>query len=196
MTDRHKFEPRSTAPVEGEGSHMKKRIAPKPDVLSPTPPDPPSPTSAREALDAVVRIREDVRRESERLLKSWRAAIVLPAYRASATNLARYLALRRHDLSDLQPALSALGLSSLGRCEGHVMASLEAVAAGLTRICGVGGVPFPSADLFSEGERRLLVQRRLLFGRENGATAIMVTLPSEAATDAALVETLVTAGMD
>ena len=92
--------------------------------------------AARGALESILRIREGVRRETERLLESWRAAIALPAYRPSAENLARYLALRRLDLSDLQPTLSALGLSSLGRCEGHVMANLDAVAAALSRICG------------------------------------------------------------
>ncbi len=152
--------------------------------------------SAGEALEEILRVREDVRRESERLLKSWGAAIALPAYRPSAMNLARYLALRRHDLSDLQPALSALGLSSLGRCEGQVMANLDAVAAALSRICGAAAEPFPGADLWSEGERRLAAQRRVLFGQEDNATAIMVTLPSEAASDAALVETYVAAGMD
>ena len=153
-------------------------------------------TAASEAFATILRVREEVRRESERVLKSWGAAIGLPAYRPSAMNLARYLALRRHDLSDLQSTLSALGLSSLGRCEGHVMANLDAVAAALSRICGADAEPFPAADLWSEGERRLLAQRRLLFGRENNATAIMVTLPSEAATDAALVETYVAAGLD
>ncbi len=154
-----------------------------------------APASARESLEAILRVREDVRRESERLLQSWRAAIELAAYRPSAMNLARYLALRRHDLSDLQPTLSSLGLSSLGRCEGHVMANLDALVAALSRICGVEGEPFPAAELWSEGERRLAAQRRALFGRENNATAIMVTLPTEAASDAALVETYVAAGM-
>jgi pyruvate kinase len=153
-------------------------------------------TSAREALDTILRVRENVRRESESVLKTWDAAIALSAYRPSAVNLARYLALRRHDLSDLQPLLSALGLSSLGRCEGHVMANLDAVAAALSRICGADAEPFPAAELWSEGERRLAAQRRALFGRHNNATAIMVTLPSEAATDGALVETFVAAGLD
>ncbi|MGD0642762.1 MAG: pyruvate kinase [Roseiarcus sp.] len=170
------------------------------DALSSLPPAPaaaPSTqTSAREALAAILLVREDVRRESERLLKSWRAAIALPAYRPSAKNLARYLALRRHDLSDLQPTLSALGLSSLGRCEGHVMANLDAVAAALSRICGAEGEPFPAADFWSEGGRLLAAQRRALFGRQNNATAIMVTLPTEAATDPTLIETFVAAGLD
>jgi pyruvate kinase len=152
--------------------------------------------AAREALQAILRVREDVQRESERLLKGWRAAIVHPSYRASARNLARYLALRRHDLSDLQPALSALGLSSLGRCEGHVMANLDAVIASLTRICGLEPEPFPPAELWSEGERRLNEQGHALFDRADNATAIMVTLPTEAADDAALVGAYVAAGMN
>jgi pyruvate kinase len=152
-------------------------------------------SSAREALDAILRVREDVRRDSELLLENWGAAIALPAYRPSAANLARYLALRRHDLSNLQPTLSALGLSSLGRCEGHVMANLDAVAAALLRICGAGAEAFPAIDVWSEGSRLLAAQRRALFGRESGATAIMVTLPSEAASDPALVETFVGAGL-
>src|SRR4030095_6052118 len=45
----------------------------------------------------------------------------------SARNLVHYLALRRTDLRLLQTRLTALGLSSLGRCEAHVMATLDAV---------------------------------------------------------------------
>ena len=152
-------------------------------------------TPACDALEAILRVRAYVRRDSEQLLDNWRAAIALPAYRPSADNLARYLALRRHDLSDLQPTLSALGLSSLGRCEGHVMANLDAVVAALSRICGAAAEPFPATDVWSEGRRLLAAQRDALFGQENNATAIMVTLPSEAATDPALVETFVAAGL-
>ena len=144
----------------------------------------------------VLRVRESVQRESERILPSWNSVITLRDFRASAENLARYLALRSHDLSELQPALSALGLSSLGRCEGHVMANLDAVVAALSRICGEGDASFPAADLFDEGERRLDAQRRVLFGRERETTAVMVTLPSEAATDPALVESVIAAGSD
>ena len=45
----------------------------------------------------------------------------------SARNLIHYLALRRRDLRPLQTRLTALGLSSLGRSEAHVMATLDAV---------------------------------------------------------------------
>ena len=45
----------------------------------------------------------------------------------SLANMRAYLALRRHDIRPLQAALARLGLSSLGRSEGHVLATLEQV---------------------------------------------------------------------
>ena len=155
-------------------------------------PQPPGAAAAREALAA---LRERVRRESDRLVNSWRDAIARDGFLPSARNLADYLALRRQDLSALQANLSALGLSSLGRCESHVTANLDAVAAALARLCGDAPEPFPDAELWSEGARRLREQRRALFGRGAGA-AIMATLPSEAASDPRLVDSYVEAGMD
>ncbi len=153
---------------------------------------PPGGAAAREALAA---LRERVRLESDRLVGGWRDAIARDDFLPSARNLADYLALRRQDLSALQADLSALGLSSLGRCEGHVMANLDAVAAALARLCGGGPEPFPDLELWSEGARRLREQQRVLFGRGTGA-AIMVTLPAEAASDPQLVDSYVAAGMD
>jgi len=155
----------------------------------------PPPPGAAEAREAVQALRERVRREADRLVDSWRDAIGREDFLPSATNLAEYLALRREDLSDLQGELSALGLSSLGRCEGHVTANLDAVAAALARVCGVEPEPFPDPELWSEGTRRLRDQRRALFGRRAGA-AIMVTLPAEAASDPQLVDSYVAAGID
>jgi pyruvate kinase len=54
---------------------------------------------------------------------------VLPKHRLSATNLAHYFGLRKKDVRRLQLDLAALGLSSLGRCEGHVRDTL-------LRLCG------------------------------------------------------------
>ena len=51
----------------------------------------------------------------------------------SARNLLHYLALRRHDVRDLQDQLAALGLSSLGRAEGCVLATLDSVLEVLQR---------------------------------------------------------------
>ena len=154
-----------------------------------------APPGAAAARAALASLRERVRRESDRLVGGWRDAILREDFLPSARNLADYLALRRQDLSALQADLSALGLSSLGRCESHVTANLDAVAAALARLCGDAPEPFPSPELWSEGARRLSGQRRVLFGRTAGP-AIMVTLPSEAASDPLLVDSYVAAGMD
>jgi len=154
-----------------------------------------APPGATAARAAIASLRQRVRRESDRLVGGWRDAIARDDFLPSARNLADYLALRRQDLLALQADLSALGLSSLGRCESHVMANLDAVAAALARLCGDSPEPFPGPELWSEGARRLREQRRVLFGRGAGA-AIMVTLPSEAASDPLLVDSYVAAGMD
>ena len=50
-----------------------------------------------------------------------------PGYRASARNIVHYWAIRQTDLRDLQHRLAAFGLSSLGRSEPHVEATLRLV---------------------------------------------------------------------
>src|SRR6516162_3690871 len=57
-------------------------------------------------------------------------------HKESVRNLIHYLALRRHDIRELQEELAALGLSSLGRMEAHVLAGIEAVLKLLNRLAG------------------------------------------------------------
>src|SRR5262245_17182458 len=124
-----------------------------------------------------------------------------PQYQGSARNLIHYLALRQHDVRELQNRLSALGLSSLGRSEAHVLASLDAVRAVLQQLAAKSCPP-PSetaAPVDMETGPALLKQHteRLLGPPGPGSTVrIMVTMPSEAATNYALVRDLVEAGMD
>jgi len=56
-------------------------------------------------------------------------AAASPRQAAGARNLVHYLGLRQMDLRDLQDQLASVGLSSLGRSEGHVMPALDAVLA-------------------------------------------------------------------
>ena len=49
------------------------------------------------------------------------------AYEISARNLLHYLALLRYDLFPIRKTLSSFGLSSLGRSESHVTASIMSV---------------------------------------------------------------------
>jgi pyruvate kinase len=126
---------------------------------------------------------------------------VHPEHRASARNLMHYLALRRHDLRHLQSQLAALGLSSLGRTESHVMSALHAVVNLLGRLTGSEEVPAKrSGGIPGLGEGGLLLERNteiLLGGAPAGRNVrIMVTMPSEAATDFELVRDLLANGMD
>ncbi len=118
--------------------------------------------------------------------------------RVSATNLLHYLALRRHDLRELQERLAELGLSSLGRTEGYVMTGLGAVLRVLKRLDGNGWKDEAGACTRSQGRELLGKNAESLLGAMPvGRTArIMVTMPSEAATDYDLVKRLAEAGMN
>ncbi len=123
---------------------------------------------------------------------------VPPHYQESASNLIHYLALRRHDLRILQPRLAALGLSSLGRSEARVMASLGAVRAALQALSKCPDVQNPlNADWTSQQEL-LEAHTQALLGPApiNRRVRIMVTMPTEAARDYTLVHELLRNGMD
>lgn len=118
--------------------------------------------------------------------------------RRSARNLVHYLALRSNDLRELQHALARLGLSSLGRNESHVLANLSAVASALASLDGMEHTRFETTEVSAVHGRSLLSARaEALLGPapEGRSVRIMVTLPSEAAHDESLVESLLAAGM-
>jgi pyruvate kinase len=129
------------------------------------------------------------------------SAGVRPEHRASATNLIHYMALRRHDIRQLQAQLAALGLSSLGRTEPHVIGALHAVMNALHRLAGSDEADAALPDGAPEmGEGAALLPRNadaLLGPSPTGRSVrIMVTMPPEAATDYDLVRDLVRHGMD
>lgn len=117
----------------------------------------------------------------------------------SIANLAHYLALRRHDLRPLQRRLMVLGLSSLGRLEGRVLPTLDAVMTALTALAGQDD---PAAALpetaFFAGEARLAAAADTLLGPapRHRRCRIMVTLPGTAANDPDMILDLARRGMD
>ncbi len=129
---------------------------------------------------------------------------VAPQHADSARNMVHYWALRQHDLRALQSGLSRFGLSSLGRSEPHVLATVRVVTAVVAALSAAGPLPEPAAGPLPEPipgiEREPVLARRAvaLLGPvpKRRGPRIMVTLPSEAADDPALVRTLVDRGMD
>ena len=137
--------------------------------------------------------------ENEAKLEHW-LGTVDPSYKASARNLAHYLALRQHDRRPLQEQLARIGLSSLGRAESHVLANLDKVLGILHRLTGQPWETHSKDEPAGIQTSRKLIERHTadLLGAAPAARAvrIMVTLPSEAASDFGLVRRLVISGMD
>jgi pyruvate kinase len=153
----------------------------------------------RALLAEVKALREDVELKGAELRSSWGADADKSKAPPRVLNLSHYIALRAHDVTDLQYRLASRGLSSLGRSESHVAQALDALIATLKRLSGESNAPYPAPVLVRAGAAELEAEADRLFGKrqKSGARArIMATLPPEAATDAALVDKLVTAGMD
>ena len=121
-----------------------------------------------------------------------------PRHRRSAANLIHYVELRQHDVRELQQRLAELGLSSLGRSEPHVLATVEAVLHVLFGLLGEAAPATRAAVAIGEGWDVLAANATALLGRPpvERSTRIMVTLPSEAASDPTLVAGLLHSGMD
>jgi len=162
-------------------------------------PDDDAARAAARLLDALAALREQVAAGAAQIMTGWPAAQTPEDVGAATENLAAWLALRQTDLAPLQAPLAALGLSSLGRCEGHVLASIDAVMATLARLAGRPGPRHPGAETFAMASRTLAARRDAMFGAARDgspSTRVMVTLPSEAAEDVAIAEARIAAGAD
>jgi len=151
-------------------------------------------------FDDLIKRLSEIRRalaESESAFET-RVDRIHPTYLKSARNLAHYIALRHRDIRPLQQELAQLGLSSLGRAEAHVMATLDAVLAAVHGLAGRSWQHLARTLDFLEGNRLLREHTDTLLGPSpaNRSVRIMVTMPSEAASDYQLVRELVARGMD
>jgi len=145
----------------------------------------------------------EIRTQALELEKTHEPALakVLADQRDSARNLVHYLALRQTDVRQLQHDLSALGLSSLGRAEACVLNTLNTVGIALHRLAQLPVPPemmAPAPVDADTGPMLLNNHSEALLGIASGkrTVRIMVTMPSEAATQPALVRDLLAAGMD
>jgi pyruvate kinase len=154
-----------------------------------------APAAADALMDEVLALRTSVAEGAAPLISRLGADAGDP----SIANLAHYLTLRHHDLRALQRQLMRHGLSSLGRLESRVLPTLDAVLSALSAVTGrPSPFPAPTEKAFFAGEVRLVEGTDALFGPKpaHRRTRIMVTLPSEAATDPELVADLARRGMD
>jgi pyruvate kinase len=156
-------------------------------------------TDLESVLCELAAIRADM--VAEPAASNTRLGTIHLNYRASAQNLLHYLVLRRRDLRPLQLRLAAMGLSSLGRTESHVLTTVDTVLDVLHRLAQrpwrqpPGEIP---ALDFSSGQRLLAEHAEALLGPPppRRLSRIMVTMPSEAADDYKLVHDLLQQGMD
>src|SRR5262245_61728192 len=136
--------------------------------------------SAPELLCELVRLRAELVVEGRELLEGWRPCLRRRSFLTSAVNLAHYVALRRRDLRALQEALMPLGLSSLGRCEGRVLANVDAVIASLAAIAGSaegGGFVHPRRAVFYRGNRLLRRHTDEVFGPQPASRGVRIMVP-------------------
>jgi len=154
--------------------------------------------ACKSLIDQLWKLRERMLERELGLAPALQAAA--PGYRASARNLAHYLALRRNDHRPLQKRLAQMGLSSLGRAESNVLANLDKVLGILHRLSGRPWQARSSEEPIGiESSQRLLERhtKDLLGAPPKGRIVrIMVTLPSEAAGDFDLVRQMAVSGMD
>jgi pyruvate kinase len=156
-------------------------------------------TRAKAALTEVAALRERVERQGRALFEEWRPRITRRSYAPSALNLACYLALRRHDIRPLQRRLMALGISSLGRLEGRVLVSLDAVCAALAALAGEDAVwTVPTERRFFHGETQLAKHAAEIFGpaHKGRAGRILVTFPAGDHEEVELARDVVARGAD
>ncbi len=124
---------------------------------------------------------------------------ISPPQRMSAANLLHYLVFRSQDHRQLQTRLANLGLSSLGRSEAAILPAVKRVRDVLARLLGQPQPKSPAGAGTSDAITQARATRLLGRPRKGAAareTRIMVTMPSEAATSAALIKELLDAGMD
>ncbi|MGP6175269.1 pyruvate kinase [Corynebacterium sp. A21] len=125
---------------------------------------------------------------------------VASTHRAGAVNLVHYAYLRTQDVRELQAGLAQIGATRLTTTEPAVKARLEAARAVIAALSGEAETnPWDmTGDAFVQADEILEEHASTLLGEteEDTHSRIMVTLPTEAATDVELVRGFVTAGME
>ncbi len=117
-----------------------------------------------EQLDSICEVARELEGQYKKQLST-----VHPKFKKSALNLLHYMALRHHNIFDLQLKLDRLGLSILDRAEGHVMTSILTVKNILKGI--VNHEPPETSKMFisvDEGMKLISSNTSALLGKKLG----------------------------
>nr|WP_297787289.1 pyruvate kinase [uncultured Allomuricauda sp.] len=124
---------------------------------------------------------------------------VCPIYEESAKNLLHYAAFRSFDAREMQRGLKQLGLTRLANSEGNILGSLINLKTIIQSLLGDAG-NLSKNEFLSIGDGKKLLKNHTdqLFGNSNKRrrVRIMVTMPTEAATNYNMVLKMVENGMD
>lgn len=149
--------------------------------------------------DDLISLRNSIEEESCKILNRWGFDQKNVKYDVDAINLARYIAMRMRDLSDLQFILASHGLSSLGRNESKVLSALDSLIATVGLLSKADGeINYPSTDLMKSGNKAIEASCNRIFGHKHDEcnTRIMATLSTDAAYNPGYVDDLIVSGMD
>lgn len=101
---------------------------------------------------------------------------------SSCLNMQDFLTLKKFDLVALQHTLSDLGLSSLSRSHFHLLYTIEQEIAILQRLLGLEVEPDHGTESPTRVFKMMSERSAFLKGCDGDDNAVMITLPSEAAT--------------
>jgi len=151
-------------------------------------------------LSELVELRAGIEAHANQRLQKYQTSYHDGLFSKSARNLAHYLAMRQHDLRDLQDRLAQAGLSSLGRSESSVLSTFDALIDVLQRATDKRYSPTgknPSENGFNRGHQLLEQHTIALFGsfHDHSKAHVMVTLGTEASWDYKLISALMQKGM-
>lgn len=152
----------------------------------------------RALIETLLEIRDTILRQE----KTYQEVIdsMAPEHTSGARNLIRYLALRTFSLRHIQPELSSLGISSIGTSERYTLTNLDNILHILhlminEQYYGKKLNYRHRTTVFSSWEQLQQNTIRLFGQAAKHIPHIMVTMPSEAATNTALIEQLLKEGM-
>jgi pyruvate kinase len=124
---------------------------------------------------------------------------IQPNAKSSAKNLLAYMALRRKDIRKLQQYLGSIGVSRLARAESHVLPSIHSLLRILYALRDTESLSLEQSEkVLGDGKSTIKANAETLFGKtkKQRYVRIMVTIPTEAATDESIIVDFLKAGMN